>query len=398
MYCILTSTSEIKKKALECVLNKYDQEVNEIICVDTSECGNPEQPVGLGGLICCKRRIEWVLQNKKDLIRQFLKKDITNWFSTNWCIVSIENAIETDENENCVDVVHCLIYTTTGGEHQIDYGNYDYIKGGDVKFPKWLWDRAQQESTTITFDGWSKTVGEIYATVGANPKNWMITHSEEKIDRKNQIVNVLSRLYNNILGVDRLFKTSGDQHRLFQIVANVSYINNYPKEGVLFKDLSKVLSDPTLLKMLLSLCKKYIKTKFNVKEPFDVYKKRIDYIIGLESRGFILGSYLAEQLDAGFVMVRKKGKLCPPTISVEYEKEYGNDCFEIQTNIMKPNSRVLIVDDLLATGGSIDSAVKLVEKLDQNIEIAGCFTVLKVDELFEQAKEKLKDIQIEVLV
>ncbi|MDO4782249.1 MAG: adenine phosphoribosyltransferase [Capnocytophaga felis] len=132
-------------------------------------------------------------------------------------------------------------------------------------------------------------------------------------------------------------------------------IHNFPKKGVVFKDITPILSDPEAMNKTLVL---FLKHLGNVK---------IDKVVGMESRGFFFGTLLAQKLNAGFVPVRKPGKLPFETLTQTYDLEYGQDKLEIHSDSIKKGENVLIHDDVLATGGTAEAAVKLVEKLGGNI-------------------------------
>jgi adenine phosphoribosyltransferase len=136
------------------------------------------------------------------------------------------------------------------------------------------------------------------------------------------------------------------------IRSKIKTIPNFPKEGIMFRDISTLISDPEGLQTV-------------VKSFQDRYQNRddIDLIVGVEARGFILGSLLAYALNKGFVMIRKPGKLPGHTISQEYQLEYGFDNLEIHSDAFTPDTKILLVDDLIATGGTIMAAVALIEKL-----------------------------------
>ncbi len=140
----------------------------------------------------------------------------------------------------------------------------------------------------------------------------------------------------------------------------IRVIPDYPKEGVIFKDITTLLKDGQALRYTIDKFVDYCKDK------------QVDIIVGPESRGFIFGTPLAYQLGAGFVPVRKPGKLPAPTESVEYSLEYGTDTLEIHKDAIKPGQRIVICDDLLATGGTVQSAAKLVEKLGGEV-VGICF-------------------------
>ena len=127
-------------------------------------------------------------------------------------------------------------------------------------------------------------------------------------------------------------------------------IPDYPKKGVIFRDITTLLQNPSGLRHAVD----------QLVSPFA--GKKIDCVAGIEARGFILGGAVAHQLSVGFVAIRKKGKLPWDTISVEYELEYGTDEVEIHTDSLSPDQNVLVIDDLIATGGTACAAVKLIRK------------------------------------
>ncbi len=142
------------------------------------------------------------------------------------------------------------------------------------------------------------------------------------------------------------------QHRLHTLIRDVP---NFPKPGVLFKDFTPLLRDPRALAMAIEL----------MASPFR--GQHIDIVVGAESRGFIFGTALAQTLSAGFVPVRKPGKLPHTTDAVSYQLEYGSDTVEIHTDAITNGQRVVIVDDLLATGGTLDACAQLVKRLGGTI-------------------------------
>lgn len=144
-------------------------------------------------------------------------------------------------------------------------------------------------------------------------------------------------------------------------------IPDFPKPGIMFKDITTALKDAeTLKKMVDFLC-----------EHFE--NEKIDYIIGLESRGFIFGVPVAYKLDAGFIPIRKPNKLPAKTLKESYTLEYGTDTIEMHEDALEPGDRVLIVDDLLATGGTASAACNLVTKT--GAEIVGCAFVIELNDL-----------------
>ncbi len=151
-------------------------------------------------------------------------------------------------------------------------------------------------------------------------------------------------------------------------------IPDFPKKGILFRDITTMLKDPEAFCYVIDqLTEKY--------SSMD-----IDLIAGIESRGFILGATLAYKLKKGFVPIRKPGKLPSETISVEYCLEYGTDCVEMHIDAVNSGDRVLIVDDLLATGGTMGAACDLVKRAGGSI--AECCCVVELTGL--NGREKLK--------
>ena len=127
-------------------------------------------------------------------------------------------------------------------------------------------------------------------------------------------------------------------------------IPDYPKPGIQFRDITSLLADPQAFKDVMDrFVKRY-------------QDEQIDLVVGIESRGFILGAPLALRLGKGFIPVRKEGKLPGPTYGVDYDLEYGTDRVEVHKDAIPPGSKVLMVDDLLATGGTIGGSSRLIEK------------------------------------
>ncbi|NEQ38505.1 MAG: adenine phosphoribosyltransferase [Okeania sp. SIO3I5] len=142
-------------------------------------------------------------------------------------------------------------------------------------------------------------------------------------------------------------------------------IPDFPKSGILFRDITTLLSNPDGLRYTLDI----LTEKCSEFEP--------DYIVGMESRGFIFGVPLAYQLNVGFIPVRKPGKLPAKVYSVTYDLEYGQDSLEMHQDAMPPNSRVLVIDDLLATGGTAGATAQLIEKASCNLVGFGFVIELK---------------------
>lgn len=131
---------------------------------------------------------------------------------------------------------------------------------------------------------------------------------------------------------------------------SIRNVPDFPKQGIQFKDITTALKDAEILKEILDTCAQHYRDK------------KIDYVVGIESRGFIFGTALAYLLNCGFIPVRKPGKLPAKVISQEYELEYGTDRIEMHADALTRGDNVLIVDDLLATGGTAKAAADLVQK------------------------------------
>ncbi|MFZ0559303.1 MAG: adenine phosphoribosyltransferase [Methylovirgula sp.] len=139
-------------------------------------------------------------------------------------------------------------------------------------------------------------------------------------------------------------------------------IPDYPKPGIMFRDITTLLGDARAFRRAVD----------ELVQPWSGTK--IDKIAGIEARGFILGGAVAHQLSAGFVPIRKKGKLPHKVVSIGYSLEYGIDAMEMHVDALTPGERVILVDDLIATGGTAEAAVKLLQKLGADV-IAACFVI-----------------------
>ncbi|MEA5580914.1 adenine phosphoribosyltransferase [Nodularia harveyana UHCC-0300] len=161
-------------------------------------------------------------------------------------------------------------------------------------------------------------------------------------------------------------------------------IPDFPKPGILFRDITTLLRDPEGLRYTIDFfTEKCIESGL-----------KADYVVGMESRGFIFAAPLAYKLNAGFIPVRKPGKLPAPVHSIEYELEYGTDCLEMHQDSLYPHSRVLIVDDLIATGGTASATAKLIQKI--GCELVGFGFIIELRDL--QGRKHLPDVPIVSLI
>jgi len=163
---------------------------------------------------------------------------------------------------------------------------------------------------------------------------------------------------------------------------SIRIIEDFPKKGISFKDITTLLQSGDVLKYTIDGMVTYLKDK------------QVDVIVGPEARGFLFGVPVAYALGAGFVPVRKPGKLPCDTIEIEYDLEYGTDKLEIHKDAIMPGQKVAIVDDLLATGGTVAAVTKLIEQMGG--EVVSLNFVIELTEL--KGKEKLKDYDIMSLV
>ncbi|HDZ72229.1 MAG TPA: adenine phosphoribosyltransferase [Aurantimonas coralicida] len=166
--------------------------------------------------------------------------------------------------------------------------------------------------------------------------------------------------------------------------AAIRTIADYPKPGIQFRDITTLLADPATFRAAVD----------TLVAPYK--NEGVDHVAGIEARGFILGGALAHQLSAGFVPIRKKGKLPHTTIRVAYSLEYGVDEMEMHRDAVSPGQRVLLTDDLIATGGTAEGAVKLLRELGAEI-VAACF-VIDLPDLGGRKKLEALGVDVRTLV
>ena len=168
------------------------------------------------------------------------------------------------------------------------------------------------------------------------------------------------------------------------LLSAIRTIPDYPKPGILFRDITTLLGNPQAFRRAIDeLVHPYAGTK-------------IDKIAGIEARGFILGGAMAHQLSAGFIPIRKKGKLPHDTVRIAYSLEYGIDEMEMHRDAVKPGEKVILVDDLIATGGTAEGAVKLLRQMGADI-VATCF-VIDLPELGGRKKLEALGVTVRTLI
>jgi adenine phosphoribosyltransferase len=166
--------------------------------------------------------------------------------------------------------------------------------------------------------------------------------------------------------------------------AAIRTIPDYPKPGIMFRDITTLLGDARAFRRAVD----------ELVHPWAGMK--IDKVAGIEARGFILGGAVAHQVSAGFVPIRKKGKLPHTTVSIAYSLEYGLDEMEMHEDAVAPGERVILVDDLIATGGTAEGAVKLLRQIGAEV-LAACF-IIDLPELGGAAKLRALDVPVRTLV
>jgi adenine phosphoribosyltransferase len=166
------------------------------------------------------------------------------------------------------------------------------------------------------------------------------------------------------------------------LTSHIRDVPDYPKPGILFKDITPLLADPGA----------FAATVHALAEPFGA--NEVDKVVGIEARGFILAAPVALQLRAGFIPVRKQGKLPSGTHQVSYALEYGEATLEVHRDAFEAGERVLIVDDVLATGGTVQATVELVRRCDA--EVVGVIVLMELG--FLNGRDKLRGIDLRALL
>jgi len=351
----LCSESEVKTKALKEVIVDFPWlKKAELQFKDSQPEKNPVQPVN-SGYACSIRRID------------HLGKDLQ---TPDHLIIAIENEIqvkEVDGNKICYDVCNVSIRRADVVVTTQSYG---------IPLPVEYYTRACQESEP-SYDnkeeGLSLTAGSLIAKdhpeIPAN--NWMADPRFGSKDRSHQIKDAL------VASLQKIY-----------ISEKTAYHRDYPKPGVTFKDLSYVCADPLSFKYVVSAMKQALVARGWI--------GKINKIMGFDARGFIFGSILARELDLGFIMIRKKGKLPGQKFQIKYTTEYSEEIFELVHDLVGPGDNVLLVDDVVATGGTFKAGVDAITMGDKGT-VVGCLAVLQVDALVHVAKEKLGSTELVTL-
>lgn len=353
MSVVVTSKSDIKLNAVRDFFseNRLITSPSDVVGVNCDGANLPPQPIintsseFPNGYTFAKERINYLKRHNNTAPTQ--------------TIVSIENCI--DESRLC-DV--CYVVVVFNG--MLLTGNYS------IKLPQ-LHDYVDYERSqrlivkSKRIKGYNVTYGEHLHTIdySIDPKNWMEKLTD--VSRHTQIIKALQSAFST-LEYQRSLKD--------KISSEMKTYSNFPKEGVMFVDMFPIFADFIIFEDLV----RYLKNHYALDE--------FDYIVGLEARGFVIGSALASYMRKGFIPIRKSGKLPGPVFTVSYGKEYGTDVCEIQKDAIPQGSRVLIVDDIIATGGSMQAAVQLVEMCGGTV--VDCCVLKDVPELRVKCLETLK--------
>jgi adenine phosphoribosyltransferase len=359
---LVTSKSKLKLKAVK---EFFDNMLTIDSVIHGYNCDSlnlPQQPIDTENSSVFRFAMERFNYVKSQLSH--------NEFSLFNYVVSIENGIETGARSNYyalkLDICYVIIYDKAG----------NFVCSGasfGIPVPPNAWQTLVTQYEPVQYShkiqGYSTTIGDILhkENITVDPKNWVKTIGH---DRTDQIKNGLSNAYSNMLNYVKDKIIMQQQFKCYP---------DYPKPGILFKDMFPLLANGDTFQKLVD----FIVTHYNYQ-----YHQEFDCVVGLESRGFCLGTALAYCWKKGFVPVRKAGKLPGKVYSVSYEKEYGTDTCEIQCNSIQHGQRVLIIDDLVATGGSIQAAIELVGKCGG--VVADCCVLIDVPELKELYTRTIK--------
>lgn len=344
---VVASQNPIKTSAVREAFQEQFPSDNIDIFEYKSESGIPEQPIGnLTAIRGANNRLQSVPQ---EVIS-----------SANYS-VSVENYIEQTESKHTWNDIGLILVNDLS---QTNAEKEKIVLTQPVQIPEHFVNLAKELSpaSQITDEGYPITVGEAiqkcFKDKSVNPHDW---HREPEFGG-------ISRLRLIKEGVFKALNAKDIAYLKSQIVT----YKDFPKPGILFQDFLPIMINEKSFKICIDLL-------------YNRYKnKDIKAVVGLESRGFILGSALAYKLGVGFIPVRKPGKLPGPIYTVSYEKEYGSDTLSISQSALGKNQRVLIIDDLIATGGTAKAAIELVKMANgEPVEFA---SILEIKELEGRGK------------
>lgn len=345
---VLTSESKIKVETVKNVLSNIFGENLNLRCFTCEDKNTIKQPVN--------NTTEAATHRVKILLEKLVYENPT-------VVLSIENGLEI-LSDGCYDV--CVLYVKILTQE----GHFDmFYKSFGIKL--------HDNLSSIFLKGNWINEGYTYGTflekhfVGVDSNNWMSDVRFGNTDRREQITDIVSQ---------------------FVLDYSIDKFPDFPKPGVLFKDVSSLTDDANLLKLIVDQCNKYVDVNYDIDD--------IDYVIGLQSRGYIIGSILATNFKKGFIPMRKLDKMPIKDMNMVaaegFTTEYSSDCFALIKKEQYKNKKCLIVDDLLATGGSIIAAADVARKA--GLEIVGCLTLCDVEALRESCNKKLAAAQLNNLM
>jgi len=365
---LVTSTSALKLSAVSTFLGDFEKD-NVLFTVNGFNCDAlnlPKQPINNNGQGDCFSNVF-----KFAMARIKYASDNLDGFDKYDMVLSIENGLALNEHicpENIYDICYVVLMIPRSG--LIATGT-SHGKKTDILVPIKYFEKLESQQKLQRFAhgilGYDVTLGELLhqddSTIDA--KNWML--QIHNIDRKAQINMGLIGAFNHL---------SLKIEQIEILTSQIVMYDNYPKQGVKFQDIMPIIRNAFHLELLMSL----IQDNYQLED--------VDIIVGLESRGFLLGAPLAIYMKKGFVPIRKAGKLPGDVFQESYTKEYGRDVCEIQSSSITKGQRVLIVDDIIATGGSLKAAVNLVKKCGGIV--VDCLVLQEVEPLRQKCKETLQ--------
>ncbi len=333
---LLTSFSKIKKNAVSSVFGVSVKSINSRTLMD--------QPIGIEQTITCA---EYRLKNALTVIET--EKNKIDW------VISIESGLTINKTEGTVsDFVVAILYSRKL--------NRKFIKSGGTLTSKAWPGMIEQINNQTTY---GSLVHAKFPDIPAD--NWMVD-----VSREDQIKSVLN------YHLDRK-----------NLIDNLITYPDFPRKGILFRDVINLMNTHSNIRIIKNHIDSYLTTQ-----------PHIDYVVGLDARGFILGAIMADHLKIGFVPIRKSGKLPGECFKCGYTKEYGSDCFEMQKSAFSATGtkeiNVLIIDDILATGGTLLAALELLKNFNVNKKIIICLD--KVDAISPDLTQTSDDVSQYILL
>lgn len=384
----VSSLSDIKLNAVRNIFKSMFGSEVIVIPLPTGHNNHPVQPVNTG---------RKCVINRNDAMKEMLSHSNREYKYD--YLVSIENEIVFNKNNNngyVVDLCHVLVEDKNGNvyinsdiwnikERTASYIDLNYYVTAVLNTPG---DYSQGD------DGLAVTLGSIlsndYPEIPHN--NWMKYYDSSNLTKENKNKDRYLTIKNELEHIITYANNQNTEQDIDILRKAIIKEADFPVPGVMFKDLSDILVDGNLLNKLSNQLYRLVQNNLY---KYDLSKVKI---MGLDARGFIYGSLLASKLNCGFIMVRKASNKKVPgkTLKQEYGTEYSKSCIEIMPHLINEGDLIIVADDLVATGGSLKAAIDLAQR--RKATVIGCVTVLQVEELIDQANEKIKDIPLLVLI